>query len=324
MLALALDANACLSWRQVQDLVVRASNREHLASHGTSWTTNGANLTFSHHFGFGLLNAEQLVLLAKQQQHQYPLQARAEPATRTQRFTARGSQPQSDAITIRCPQSMSGREQSPTPSGDGSSRADGVLKTCVSRVEHVVVRASFQTTQRGAMRLVLSSPAGTTAELLTSRPLDRSSSSSNSMTWEFSTVAFWGESSEGQWVLKVLSSSSYATHTITSWKLTVFGVGAGLDLGGPTASRRTLTLHSGRECSVCPPHAYPDGVGGCRACSSSCSSGCFGPGRHDCLPSSSSSSPLAELSTTDRIGGCAVLLGALCFFSSCLSCLVFV
>jgi len=50
ILALAMEANKNLSWRDLQHLVVRTSRpRGHLKSN--DWKTNGVGLEFSHLYG---------------------------------------------------------------------------------------------------------------------------------------------------------------------------------------------------------------------------------------------------------------------------------
>jgi len=50
VIALALEANPILTWRDVQHLAVRSSkNWKHLKT--DDWMTNKAGLTYSHSFG---------------------------------------------------------------------------------------------------------------------------------------------------------------------------------------------------------------------------------------------------------------------------------
>ncbi|VDD84293.1 unnamed protein product [Mesocestoides corti] len=67
VLALELEANPELTWRDMQHLVVLTSKRNHLYDReGThNWTINGANLGFNHLFGYGVLDAGDMVRIAK-------------------------------------------------------------------------------------------------------------------------------------------------------------------------------------------------------------------------------------------------------------------
>nr|KAF6401987.1 proprotein convertase subtilisin/kexin type 4 [Rousettus aegyptiacus] len=63
MIALALEANPFLTWRDMQHLVVRASRQAQLQAE--DWRTNGVGRQVSHHYGYGLLDAGLLVDLAR-------------------------------------------------------------------------------------------------------------------------------------------------------------------------------------------------------------------------------------------------------------------
>lgn len=52
-----------LTWRDVQYLLAYTSNPDILI--GDDWVTNGGRLKFSHHFGFGAIDAEAMVTRAK-------------------------------------------------------------------------------------------------------------------------------------------------------------------------------------------------------------------------------------------------------------------
>ncbi|XP_015424592.1 PREDICTED: proprotein convertase subtilisin/kexin type 6 [Myotis davidii] len=63
IIALALEANSQLTWRDVQHLLVKTSRPAHLKAN--DWKVNGAGHKVSHLYGFGLVDAEALVLEAK-------------------------------------------------------------------------------------------------------------------------------------------------------------------------------------------------------------------------------------------------------------------
>jgi hypothetical protein len=67
IIALALEANPNLNWRDMQHLVVRASSSSGFVARQktTEFETNGAGFAVSHVFGFGLLDAYALVSIAK-------------------------------------------------------------------------------------------------------------------------------------------------------------------------------------------------------------------------------------------------------------------
>ncbi|XP_058138156.1 proprotein convertase subtilisin/kexin type 4 isoform X3 [Dasypus novemcinctus] len=63
IIALALEANPFLTWRDMQHLVVRASRPAQLQAE--DWSVNGVGRRVSHHYGYGLLDAALLVELAR-------------------------------------------------------------------------------------------------------------------------------------------------------------------------------------------------------------------------------------------------------------------
>uniref|UniRef100_A0AAR2M1Z9 P/Homo B domain-containing protein n=1 Tax=Pygocentrus nattereri TaxID=42514 RepID=A0AAR2M1Z9_PYGNA len=63
VIALALEANPLITWRDVQHLLVKTSRPVHLKAN--DWKTNAAGHKVSHLYGFGLVDAEAMVLEAK-------------------------------------------------------------------------------------------------------------------------------------------------------------------------------------------------------------------------------------------------------------------
>ncbi|XP_052229682.1 furin-like protease kpc-1 isoform X3 [Dreissena polymorpha] len=65
ILALVLQANPGLSWRDVMHIIVQSSEHESLKSESSNFTPNAAGKYFHAMFGFGLINAEKAVSLAR-------------------------------------------------------------------------------------------------------------------------------------------------------------------------------------------------------------------------------------------------------------------
>lgn len=68
-------------------------------------------------------------------------------------------------------------------------------------LEHVQCKISLRFFPRGNLRILLTSPMGTTSTLLFERPRDVISS--NFDDWPFLSVHYWGEKAEGRWHLQV-------------------------------------------------------------------------------------------------------------------------
>lgn len=64
---------------------------------------------------------------------------------------------------------------------------------------------------RGNLRLLLTSPMGTTSTLLFERPRDVLSSSFDD--WPFLSVHFWGEKADGRWTLQVINAGNRHVNT---------------------------------------------------------------------------------------------------------------
>lgn len=61
--ALVLEANSNLTWRDLQHIVVRTAKPANLQD--STWSKNGVGRNVSHSFGYGLMDADAMVKLAK-------------------------------------------------------------------------------------------------------------------------------------------------------------------------------------------------------------------------------------------------------------------
>ncbi|XP_060035285.1 proprotein convertase subtilisin/kexin type 6 isoform X1 [Erinaceus europaeus] len=203
IIALALEANSQLTWRDVQHLLVKTSRPAHLKA--SDWKVNGAGHKVSHLYGFGLVDAEALVLEAKKwkavpAQHMCIVAAdkrpRSIPLVQTLRTTV---------LTTAC--------------ADRSDQRVGFL-------EHVVARISISHPRRGDLQIHLISPSGTKSQLLGKRLLDLSNEGFTN--WEFMTVHCWGEKAEGEWTLEIQDVPSQVRNPdkqgkLREWSLVLYG-----------------------------------------------------------------------------------------------------
>ncbi|XP_050789848.1 proprotein convertase subtilisin/kexin type 4 isoform X3 [Gopherus flavomarginatus] len=143
MIALALEANPALTWRDMQHLMVRASKPAHLQAE--DWALNGVGRKVSHHYGYGLLDAGDLVDLAK-------------------KWTTTGPQRKCSVKVVYVPLEIGSKL---TVSKD--------VSTCIGRsrhirsLEHVQVRISLSYSRRGDLAISLTSPMGTKSTLVAIR-----------------------------------------------------------------------------------------------------------------------------------------------------------
>ena len=63
IIALTLEANPSLTWRDVQHLIVHTSKPRNLKA--TDWRTNGLGRKVSHSYGYGLMDTTAMVKLAR-------------------------------------------------------------------------------------------------------------------------------------------------------------------------------------------------------------------------------------------------------------------
>ncbi|XP_014465638.2 proprotein convertase subtilisin/kexin type 4 [Alligator mississippiensis] len=280
MMALALEANPALTWRDMQHLAVRASRPAHLQA--DDWAVNGVGRKVSHHYGYGLLDAGALVDLAKKW-----------PVTRPQR---------------RCLVKV---VYSPLKIGSKLSVSKNV-SSCTGRakhirsLEHVQVRVSLSYSRRGDLAISLTSPMATKSTLVAVRPYD--TSSQGYTDWAFMSTHFWDEDPQGTWTLVLENKGdAYNTGFLTSFMLQLYGTeedmrarqveasvvskctqrdaqGACTECSSPFYAFQRLCL------SYCPPRYYnrtrrslgtarPMGV--CTHCHPSCYT-CQGDGASNC------------------------------------------
>ncbi|XP_045915715.1 proprotein convertase subtilisin/kexin type 6-like [Micropterus dolomieu] len=147
VIALTLDANPLLIWRDVQHIIVRTSKAHHLIA--PDWHVNGAGYTVSHLYGFGLLDAESMVKEAERWK-QVPSQHECVEETPIQ--LSRTIHPGSVLTSVY-------------ESGGCSSKP----QQHVVYVEHVIVRVTIAHCRRGDLSITLTSPSGTMSQLLANR-----------------------------------------------------------------------------------------------------------------------------------------------------------
>uniref|UniRef100_A0A0N4ZYY1 P/Homo B domain-containing protein n=1 Tax=Parastrongyloides trichosuri TaxID=131310 RepID=A0A0N4ZYY1_PARTI len=202
IIALALEANPSLTWRDMQHIVLRTANPTPLLNN-PGWSVNGVGRRISNQFGYGLMDAGALVKLAKVWT--------TVPEQHLCTYKYQMSEPS--------PRSVSGRfEMNFTLDVNGC--ADG---TPVLYLEHVQVISSIRYSKRGDLKLTLYSPKGTRSVMLPIRPQDYNSNGFHK--WPFLSVQMWGEDPRGTWTLKIESftNNNKIGGTIHDWDLLLYG-----------------------------------------------------------------------------------------------------
>ncbi|XP_077870575.1 LOW QUALITY PROTEIN: furin-like protease kpc-1 [Saccoglossus kowalevskii] len=198
IIALALEANPDLTWRDVQHIIVRTSKRYNLQDNDIGWTTNAAGYEVSHLYGFGLMDAEHMVRIAKKWI--------TSPDQRICEYQNNRTWVIPGANKIILSQQVDG-----CVSGDQFS---------VNYLEHVQIVVSTKLSKRGDLSLVLISPSSTRSVIVSTRELDTSKSGLDK--WPFMTTHFWGEKSQGMWSLEIENKGNVSGNLL-GWDLVLYG-----------------------------------------------------------------------------------------------------
>ncbi|CAH1797901.1 unnamed protein product [Owenia fusiformis] len=181
--ALALQANPGLTWRDMQHIVVMTARPEGL--HSTDWVTNGVGRKVSHSFGYGLMDASNMVGLALNWTN-VPEQHICEIPS--------GDKNKQIPVNGRLRAAVS------------SDSCQGSPQHHVRYLEHVQARITLQSNRRGDLTIFLTSPMGTRATLLAKRVRDTSREGFSN--WAFMSTHTWGENPDGTWELEIENSGS--------------------------------------------------------------------------------------------------------------------
>ncbi|KAM3611892.1 uncharacterized protein V6R79_025475 [Siganus canaliculatus] len=257
IIALALEANPLLTWRDVQHIIVKTSRAGHLSA--PDWKTNAAGYNVSHLYGFGLMDAEAMVKEAERWKQVPAQHVCVESADRQIR-------------TIR-PEHVVRSVYKATGCTDNPNHR-------VIYLEHVVVRITITHPRRGDLSINLTSPSGTKSQLLANRLFDHSMEGFKN--WEFMTTHCWGEKATGDWVLEIYDSPSQLRSQKVPGKLKEWS----LVLYGTSVHPYSPPVHidKPRSTDILTPtdEELTEEYNG--PCDSECSdNGCEGPGPHHCI-----------------------------------------
>ncbi|XP_063781932.1 furin [Pseudophryne corroboree] len=230
VIALALEANNNLTWRDMQHLVVRTSNPSHL--NANDWLTNGVGRKVSHSYGYGLLDAGAMVALAKnwttvRPQRKCVINILTEPKDIGKRLEVR-------------------RKVEPCTG----------MSNYISTLEHIQARLTLSYNRRGDLTIYLTSPKGTRSCLLAPRPHDYSPEGFND--WAFMSTHSWDEDPAGEWVLEIENASSNNNYgTLTQFVLVLYGTASDSpNLSNQVDGVGCRTVATSQSCVVCEEGFY--------------------------------------------------------------------
>jgi hypothetical protein len=179
VVALMLEANPELSWRDVQGILATTSQK--VDAGDPSWSTNGVGIPHSYLYGFGVVDAYAAVTAAN---------------TTWENFSAEVQLlGESGTIDLAIPEFPNG----PVSSSIAIAASDAFV------TESVVAYLNISHSSRGDLAIVLVSPNGTESILA---PGQRPEDTQIDESWELMTVRNWGESAAGDWALRIVDKSA--------------------------------------------------------------------------------------------------------------------
>ena len=200
VIALVLEANPDLTWRDVQNILVHSSRKND--ANDSSWNVNGAGHDVSHKFGFGAVDAGAAVSLALNW-------------SSSGEETNASFGPYTSNIEI--------------DNGPSTWTELNLSVPVDLRLESIDVVVDITHDARGELDIVLESPSGHESWLAE----EHTDNNADYANWRFGTVQHWDESSQGDWKLKVRDSVSGSNSgTVNSWEVIFHGVGNVTDFDG--------------------------------------------------------------------------------------------
>lgn len=235
VIALILEANPNLTWRdvkhilastatQVNPLIGNISNlyasspSGHLWEKG--WITNAAGYKFHNWFGFGRVNADAAIALAKT--YSINLGTLVSTADSTGNWLY-------DSGTIS--------QSIPDNSASGTTSTIDVRHNYV--IEDIQIRVTASHGNSGDIGIELTSPNGTKSFLKNVN--DSLYGLTNLNNNIFLSNAFYGENSLGTWTIKIIDGATGSTGTFTNWKLNIIGHKQTIDTTTLPAAPTSLT-----------------------------------------------------------------------------------
>ncbi|KAF9891998.1 pheromone processing endoprotease [Aspergillus nanangensis] len=197
--ALALSARPELTWRDAQYIMVETAVPIH--EDDGSWQVLKTGKKFSHDWGFGKVDAYALVQKARAWELVKPQAWFHSPWLRVQHKIPQGDQGLASSYTVT---------------------KEMIKEANLERLEHVTVTMNVNHTRRGDLSVELRSPDGVISHLSTARRPDNEEA--GYVDWTFMSVAHWGESGIGTWmvIVKDTDVNEFAGE-FTDWRLNLWG-----------------------------------------------------------------------------------------------------
>ena len=205
VIALMLEANPDLTWRDVKHILVTSSEKiddSRSTSHGGitqySWVENSAGHEHHNWYGFGKVNAAAAVAAA---QDITPNNLGSFIDTGFVGYTVDASLPDNSSGTVSLDITK--------PSG-----SNGI-------VEFVRLSIDFEHSEAFSLGMRLQSPSGTVVNIM--QPFTNINDPGGDYWIDIGVSAFYGEVMEGSWTLEITDYSEGVTGTLNQWGIQVYG-----------------------------------------------------------------------------------------------------
>ena len=191
VVALVLEANPGLTWRDVQHVLVRTARK--CKPDDVSWEVNGAGLNTSEQFGFGAIDAGAAVTLAQ-----------TWPAVAAEFAFDTGAIAEGAAI----------------PDNNPAGLTRTVIVPASMRIESVELVLTAAHNACGQLRVTLEGPSGIESLVAATRT---DNANTYGTGYVFTSRRHFGERAIGSWTLKVADGTAGTTGTLNSWRLRFYG-----------------------------------------------------------------------------------------------------
>lgn len=227
VVALMLDANPTLSWRDVQDILIRTATLNDPTD--ADWQTNGAGLHVNHKYGYGAVNAEAAVRMAADLTRQ---------RLGSELLVSSGLQTLSPAVE-RLPDTVhQGQPGGVQDIPDNAMLRDPILFSGLTgKVSDVEVKLYIDHSRYQDLDVWLVSPSGRRVQLFHDldeaypsemtlgdrylKPISEAANINDSGTFHpvEPLATFDGEDPNGKWFLEVLDDQAGVAGVLDSWSL---------------------------------------------------------------------------------------------------------
>lgn len=193
VVALMLEANPNLGWRDVKSILAKSARV--IDGNHYDWTTNGAGLNINHHYGFGIVDADEAIKLSKKWLN----------------YTSESIIEKESIVNTNIPDNDI----------TGVSVQINVEKNIIVEFIDIYFDAP-EHTRLGDLEIVLMSPSGTIS-ILAEHHSQLFEGYFRYDNWRFGSYRHLEEASLGTWKLVIKDKAQGHMGTLKSWKLKIYG-----------------------------------------------------------------------------------------------------